>query len=70
MSRRSSYWDNAHRNHFLALKNETSLNEQETYEKLQQEIDDYMYYIIIITVMNGILKKMTPVKYRNHLESV
>lgn len=69
MSRRGNCWDNAPQESFFGhLKDETNLKEQETYEELQKEIDDYMYYYNHHRYQWN-LKKMTPVKYRNHLQS-
>jgi transposase InsO family protein len=70
MSRRGNCWDNAPQESFFGhLKDEAYINECETFEKLVNEIDDYIdYYNNYRSQWN--LKKMTPVRYRNHLLNV
>lgn len=67
MSRRGNCWDNApHSSFFGHLKDECTIKTCQTFEQLQEEIDDYMIYYNQYRCQWG-LKKMTPVKYRNHL---
>ena len=69
MSRRANCWGNAPQESFFGhLKDETYIKECEIFEELQKEIDDYINYNNYRVQWN--LKKMTPVKYRNHLLSV
>lgn len=69
MSRRGNCWDNAPQESFFGhLKDETHIKECETFEDLQKEIDDYIDYHNNYRPQWN-LKKMTPVKYRNHLLS-
>lgn len=70
MSRRGNCWDNAPQESFFGhLKDETCIKECNTFEELEIEIKDYMkYYNYYRGQWN--LKKMTPVKYRNHLLNV
>lgn len=67
MSRRGNCWDNALQESFFGhLKDETVFKECETIEEVRKEINDYItYYNNYRGQWN--LKKMTPVKYRNHL---
>lgn len=67
MSRRGNCWDNAPQESFFGhLKDEVDIKTCETFEDLVKEIDDYIdYYNNFRGQWN--LKKMTPVKYRNHL---
>lgn len=67
MSRRGNCWDNAPMESFFGhFKDETYIKECNSFEELSAEIDDYMdYYNNYRCQWN--LKKMTPVKYRNHL---
>ncbi|NRT91773.1 transposase InsO family protein [Clostridium beijerinckii] len=63
MSRRGNCWDNAPQESFFGhLKDEVDIKTCETFEDLVKEID---YYNNFRGQWN--LKKMTPVKYRNHL---
>lgn len=67
MSRRGNCWDNAPQESFFGhLKDETNLKDQETFEDLKNEIDDYIDYHNNYRYQWN-LKKMTPVQYRNHL---
>ena len=70
MSRRGNCWDNAPQESFFGhLKDECNIKRCETFEDLIKEIDDYInYYNNFRGQWN--LKKMTPVKYRNHLLNV
>ena len=70
MSRRGNCWDNAPQESFFGhLKDEINIKQCNTFEELKQEIDDYiLYYNNYRGQWN--LKKMTPVKYRNHLLKV
>lgn len=67
MSRRGNCWNNAPQESFFGhLKDEVDIKTCETFEDLVKEIDDYIdYYNNFRGQWN--LKKMTPVKYRNHL---
>lgn len=67
MFRRGNCWDNAPMESFFGhFKDDTYINECETFEELKAEIDDYMdYYNNAKYQWN--LKKMTPALYRNHL---
>lgn len=67
MSRRGNCWDNAPQESFFGhLKDEAYIKECETFEELVTEIDAYIdYYNNYRSQWN--LKKMTPVRYRNHL---
>jgi transposase InsO family protein len=67
MSRRGNCWDNAPQESFFGhLKDEVDIKTCEIFEDLVKEIDDYIdYYNNFRGQWN--LKKMTPVKYRNHL---
>ncbi|AAO34789.1 transposase (plasmid) [Clostridium tetani] len=69
MSRRGNCWDNAPQESFFGhLKDETNIKNCNTFAELLEEIDEYMdYYNNYRGQWN--LKKMTPVKYRNHLLS-
>ena len=67
MSRRGNCWDNAPQESFFGhFKDEANIKGCETFEELQVEIDEYMDYYNNYRCQWG-LKKMTPVKYRNHL---
>ena len=67
MSRRGNCWDNAPQESFFGhFKDESYIKSCETFEQLQNEIDQYMIYYNEYRCQWG-LKKMTPVKYRNHL---
>lgn len=70
MSRRGNCWDNALQESFFRhLKDETYIKDCETFDELQEEIEDYIdYYNNYRPQWN--LKKMTPVNYRNHLFNV
>lgn len=70
MSRRGNCWDNAPMESFFGhFKDEAYIKECKSYEELSAEIDDYMdYYNNHRCQWN--LKKMTPVKYRNHLQLI
>lgn len=70
MSRRGNCWDNAPQESFFGhLKDECNIKQCETFEELINEIDDYVYYYNNFRYQWN-LKKMTPVKYRNHLLNV
>ncbi|MCE8429909.1 MAG: IS3 family transposase, partial [Candidatus Methanoperedens sp.] len=62
--------DNAPMESFFGhFKDEAYIKECKSYEELSAEIDDYMdYYNNHRCQWN--LKKMTPVKYRNHLQLI
>lgn len=67
MSRRGNCWDNAPQESFFGhFKDEAYIKECNTFEELEKEVSDYMYYY---NNQRGQwnLKKMTPVEYRNHL---
>ncbi|BDU50469.1 IS3 family transposase [Haliovirga abyssi] len=67
MSRRGNCWDNAPQESFFGhFKDEANIKECNTFEELINEIDDYMDYYNNYRCQWG-LKKMTPIKYRNHL---
>ena len=67
MSRRGNCWDNAPQESFFGhLKDETNINECETFDELVKEINDYIDYHNNYRAQWN-LKKMTPVDYRNHL---
>lgn len=67
MSRRGNCWDNAPQESFFGhLKDETNINECETFEELVKEVNDYINYHNNYRAQWN-LKKMTPVDYRNHL---
>lgn len=67
MSRRGNCWDNAPQESFFGhFKDECYVKSCETFEQLQEEIDQYMIYYNKYRCQWG-LKKMTPVNYRNHL---
>ncbi|NMF07993.1 IS3 family transposase [Clostridium beijerinckii] len=67
MSRRGNCWDNAPQESFFGhLKDEVDIKTCETFEDLVKEIDDYIYYYNNFRGQWN-LKKMTPIKYRNHL---
>jgi len=67
MSRRGNCWDNAPQESFFGhFKDESYIKSCNTFEELQEEIDQYMIYYNRYRCQWG-LKKMTPVKYRNHL---
>lgn len=69
MSRRGNCWDNAPQESFFGhFKDEVNLKEQQTFEELDAEIKEYIYYYNNYRYQWN-LKKMTPVKYRNHLLS-
>jgi transposase InsO family protein len=70
MSRRGNCWDNAPMESFFGhMKDECHFDLCETYEELQNEIEDYFdYYNNDRGQWN--LKKMTPVKFGNHLLNV
>lgn len=70
MSRRGNCWDNAPQESFFGhFKDEANIRECETFKDLVKEIEDYMDYYNNYRCQWG-LKKMTPVKYRNHLNSI
>ncbi|MDZ4965058.1 IS3 family transposase, partial [Clostridium perfringens] len=70
MSRRGNCWDNAPQESFFGhLKDETYIKDCETFEELQEEIEDYIDYHNNYRPQWN-LKKMTPVNYRNHLLNV
>lgn len=67
MSRRGNCWDNAPQESFFGhLKDETYIKKCSTYEELEKEVSEYMYYY---NYQRGQwnLKKMSPVEYRDHL---
>ena len=67
MSRRGNCWDNAPQESFFGhFKDESYIKSCETFEQLQNEIDQYMIYYNRYRCQWG-LKKMTPIEYRNHL---
>ncbi len=67
MSRRGNCWDNAPQESFFGhLKGEANIKGCETFEDLVKEIDDCVDYHNNYRAQWN-LKKMTPVKYRNHL---
>jgi len=67
MSRRGNCWDNAPQESFFGhFKDESYIKSCSTFEELQEEIDQYMVYYNNYRCQWG-LKKMTPVKYRDHL---
>jgi len=70
MSRRGNCWDNAPMESFFGhFKDKAYIQECKSYEELSAKIDDYMnYYNNHRCQWN--LKKMTPVKYRNHLQLI
>ena len=69
MSRRGNCWDNAPQESFFGhFKDETNIKNCNTFEELLCEIDDYVNYYNNYRGQWH-LKKMTPVKYRNHLLS-
>ena len=67
MSRRGNCWDNAPQESFFGhMKDELHLNQCDTFEELQKEIDDYFdYYNNDRPQWN--LNKLTPVEFRNRL---
>lgn len=69
MSRRGNCWDNAPQESFFGhFKDETNIKNCNTFKKLLKEVSNYIdYYNNYRGQWN--LKKMTPVKYRNHLLS-
>lgn len=70
MSRKGNCWDNAPQESFFGhLKDEALLKECGNLEELQREIKRYMMYHNTARYQWN-LKKMTPVKYRNHLLDV
>lgn len=67
MSRRGNCWDNAPQESFFGhFKDEAYIKECNTFEELEKEVSDYMYYYNNERGQWD-LKKMTPVEYRNHL---
>ena len=67
MSRRGNCWDNAPQESFFGhFKDESYIKSCETFEQLQEEIEQYMIYYNKFRCQWG-LKKMTPVEFRNHL---
>lgn len=70
MSRKGNCWDNAPQESFFGhFKDETNLNECETFEEVKREIKRYMtYYNHYRGQWN--LKKLPPVKYRQQLQQV
>lgn len=67
MSRRGNCWDNAPQESFFGhFKDESYIKSCETFEQLQEEIDQYMIYYNKYRYQWG-LKRMTPIEYRNHL---
>lgn len=67
MSRLGNCWDNAPQESFFGhFKDECYIKSCNTLEELQEEIGQYMSYYNKYRCQWG-LKKMTPVKYRNHL---
>ncbi|KGM98604.1 transposase, partial [Clostridium haemolyticum NCTC 8350] len=69
MSKSGNCWDNAPQESFFGhLKDKTNIKNFNKFSELLKEIDEYMdYYNNYRGQWN--LKKMTPVKYRNHLLS-
>lgn len=67
MSRRGNCWDNAPQESFFGhFKDETELQNCDTLEEIRREVKSYMtYYNHYRGQWN--LKKMPPVKYRQHL---
>jgi len=67
MSRRGNCWDNAPQESFFGhFKDETNIEDCETLEDVKREVKSYMtYYNHYRGQWN--LKKMPPVKYRQHL---
>lgn len=70
MSRKGNCWDNAPQESFFGhFKDEALIKECQTLDELKREVKRYiMYYNTARYQWN--LKKMTPVKYRNHLLNV
>lgn len=69
MSRRGNCWDNApQESYFGHMKDELNLDTCFTFRDVCNEIKDYIDYYNNYRYQWG-LKKMTPVKYRNHLLS-
>lgn len=67
MSRRGNCWDNAPQESFFGhFKDEAHIKECNTFEELEKEVSEYMYYYNNLRGQWN-LKKMTPVEYRNHL---
>ncbi|KEI14880.1 hypothetical protein Z960_02020 [Clostridium haemolyticum NCTC 9693] len=69
MSKSGNCWDNAPQESFFGhLKDKTNIKNFNKFSELLKEIDEYMdYYNNYRGQWN--LKKMTPVKYRNHIFS-
>lgn len=69
MSRKGNCWDNApQESYFGHMKDELNLDTCFTFRDVCNEIKDYIEYYNNYRYQWG-LKKMTPVKYRNHLLS-
>jgi len=69
MSRRGNCWDNAPQESFFGhFKDEAYIKQCNTLEELKFEIKQYMNYYNKYRYQWN-LKKMTPVEYRNHLNS-
>ncbi|WP_233499244.1 IS3 family transposase [Bacillus weihaiensis] len=67
MSRRGNCWDNAPIESFFGhLKDEANIKPCKTFDELKREIDKYITYYNHYRYQWN-LKKMTPVKYRDHL---
>ena len=67
MSRRGNCWDNApQESYFGHMKDELNLDTCFTFRDVCNEIKDYIEYYNNYRYQWN-LKKMTPVKYRNHL---
>jgi putative transposase len=67
MSRRGNCWDNAPQESFFGhMKDHVDSRSCTSLKELQREIDRYIHYYNNHRYQWG-LKKMTPVKYRNHL---
>lgn len=67
MSRRGNCWDNApQESYFGHMKDELNLDTCFTFKAVYNEIKDYIEYYNNYRYQWN-LKKMTPVKYRNHL---
>lgn len=69
MSRRGNCWDNAPQESFFGhLKDEVDYKSAGTLEELRTRINHYMVYYNNYRYQWN-LKKMTPVQYRNHLQT-
>lgn len=67
MSRKGNCWDNAVIESFFGhLKDEINISSCLSFNDLQNEISDYIYYYNYLRPQWN-LKKMTPVQNRNHL---